>query len=150
MAARAALGVDVGPRGVEALGGDHEIVAAAAHQPAEDLFRLALAVLVGGIEEVDAEIPHRLEHLGRGRLVGIAAEGHGAEAQLGDLHSGTAKGLVVHRLSLLDRSQEAGSPAGPIIGTAMKGKSKVRPYPKGRPVDARAVDEVRALLKDEP
>src|SRR3954447_24116360 len=32
----------------------------------------------------------------------------------------------------------------------MKGKSKVRPYPKGRPVDAKAVEEVRALLKDEP
>src|SRR3954447_16073024 len=32
----------------------------------------------------------------------------------------------------------------------MKGKSKVRPYPKGRPVDAGALEEVRALLKDEP
>jgi formate dehydrogenase len=34
--------------------------------------------------------------------------------------------------------------------TAMKGKGKVRPYPKGRPVDASAVEEVRALLGDEP
>jgi formate dehydrogenase len=32
----------------------------------------------------------------------------------------------------------------------MKGKGKVRPHPKGRPVDASAVDEVRALLGDEP
>jgi formate dehydrogenase len=32
----------------------------------------------------------------------------------------------------------------------MKGKTKVRPHPKGRPVDAQAVEEVRALLKDEP
>jgi formate dehydrogenase len=34
----------------------------------------------------------------------------------------------------------------------MKGKSKdkVRGYPKGRPVDVKAVEEVRALLKDEP
>src|SRR3954471_161076 len=32
----------------------------------------------------------------------------------------------------------------------MKGKSKVRPYPKGGPVDAGALEEVRALLKDEP
>src|SRR4051812_25948550 len=31
----------------------------------------------------------------------------------------------------------------------MKGKSKVRPYPKGRPVDAAALEQVRALLKDE-
>jgi formate dehydrogenase beta subunit len=33
---------------------------------------------------------------------------------------------------------------------AMKGKGKVRPHPKGRPVDATALEEVRALLKDEP
>ena len=33
---------------------------------------------------------------------------------------------------------------------AMKGKGKVRPYPKGRPVDAKALEEVRALLKEEP
>jgi formate dehydrogenase beta subunit len=31
-----------------------------------------------------------------------------------------------------------------------KGKGKARPYPKGRPVEAGAVDEVRALLGDEP
>jgi NADH:ubiquinone oxidoreductase subunit F (NADH-binding)/NADH:ubiquinone oxidoreductase subunit E len=33
---------------------------------------------------------------------------------------------------------------------AMKGKGKVRAHPKGRPVDATALAEVRALLKDEP
>jgi formate dehydrogenase len=32
----------------------------------------------------------------------------------------------------------------------MKGKGKARPYPKGRPVDAGALEEVRALLKGEP
>jgi formate dehydrogenase len=32
----------------------------------------------------------------------------------------------------------------------MKGKAKVRPHPKGRPVEASAVEEVRALLGDEP
>jgi formate dehydrogenase len=32
----------------------------------------------------------------------------------------------------------------------MKGKDKVRPYPKGRPVNAKALEEVRALLGDEP
>ena len=31
-----------------------------------------------------------------------------------------------------------------------KGKGKARPYPKGRPVDASAVEEVRSLLGDEP
>jgi NADH:ubiquinone oxidoreductase subunit F (NADH-binding)/NADH:ubiquinone oxidoreductase subunit E len=32
----------------------------------------------------------------------------------------------------------------------MNGKGKVRPHPKGRPVEASAVEEVRALLGDEP
>jgi formate dehydrogenase len=32
----------------------------------------------------------------------------------------------------------------------MKGKGKVRPHPKGRPVDAGALEEVRVLLGDEP
>src|ERR1051326_1543255 len=32
----------------------------------------------------------------------------------------------------------------------MKSKGKVRPYPKGRPVDAGALEEVRVLLGDEP
>src|ERR1041385_1518555 len=32
----------------------------------------------------------------------------------------------------------------------MKSKEKVRPYPKGRPVDAGALEEVRVLLGDEP
>src|SRR3954468_25060522 len=32
----------------------------------------------------------------------------------------------------------------------MKGTGKVRPHPKGRPVDAVAVEDVRALLGDEP
>jgi NADH:ubiquinone oxidoreductase subunit E len=31
-----------------------------------------------------------------------------------------------------------------------KGKGKARPYPKGRPVEAQSVEEVRALLGDEP
>jgi formate dehydrogenase len=32
----------------------------------------------------------------------------------------------------------------------MKGKAKVRSHPKGRPVEAKALEEVRALLGDEP
>jgi formate dehydrogenase len=32
----------------------------------------------------------------------------------------------------------------------MKGKGKIRSTPKGRPVDAKALEEVRALLRDEP
>src|SRR5580765_1111803 len=36
------------------------------------------------------------------------------------------------------------------MGPVTKGKGKVRSHPKGRPVDAGAVEEVRALLRDEP
>src|SRR6185503_9565054 len=66
---------------------------------AEDLLGLALVVLVGGVEEVDAGVAHRLEHVRRRGLVGIAAEGHGAEAELGNLDAGTAEGFVFHRRS---------------------------------------------------
>ena len=46
----------------------------------------------------------------------------------------------------LDRSQESARFSGPIIAITMKVKGKVRPTPKGRPVDPKALDEVRALL----
>ena len=65
VAARAAARIDVGAGRVEALGGDHEIVAVALGQPAEDLLGLALVVLVGAVEEVDAGVAHRLVHAPR-------------------------------------------------------------------------------------
>ena len=96
MAPRAAAGVDVAARGIEALGGDDQLVALAAHQLAEDLLGAALVVLVGGVEEVDPDIAAGAEHARRVRLVRIAAEGHGAEAELGHLHAGAAESAVVH------------------------------------------------------
>src|SRR5262249_50691651 len=95
VAARVALGVDVRPGRIERLGGDDQVLARAAHQPAENLLRLALAVLVGGVAEVDPEVAHCLEHLRGGRVVAVAAEGHGAEAELRDLHAGAAEELVL-------------------------------------------------------
>src|SRR5258708_38012154 len=82
VAARAALRVDVAAGRVEALGGDHKVVAAAAHAPAENLLRAPLAVLVCGIEKGDAGVAAGLEHRPRGTLVGIAAEGHRPRAPL--------------------------------------------------------------------
>ena len=36
------------------------------------------------------------------------------------------------------------------MGPVTKGKGKARPYPKGRPVEESAVEDVRSLLGDEP
>src|SRR6185369_1382106 len=69
----------------------------AAHQLAEDLLGPALAVLVRSVVEVDARAAAGLVHCRGGGLIGVPAEGHGAEAQFGDLHAGTAEGLEFHR-----------------------------------------------------
>src|SRR5476651_2089940 len=65
-------------------------------QAAQDLLRLALVVLVGAVEEVDARVADDLVHGARRRFVGVAAEGHGAEAELGDGDAGTAEELGFH------------------------------------------------------
>src|SRR5919206_4047590 len=48
----------------------------------------------------------------------------------------------------LDRSQECARRRSPIIGARMK--ARIRPTPKGRAVDPKALEEVRALLGDAP
>src|SRR5207249_4055533 len=48
----------------------------------------------------------------------------------------------------LDRSQECAPRGSPIIAVRMK--ARIRPIPKGRAVDAKALAEVRALLGDAP
>ena len=97
MAPRSAARIHVGARRIEAFGGENEIVAVVLRQPAEDLLRLALVVLVGAVEEIDARVAHRLvERRGR-HFVGVAAKGHGAETEFGDGDAGTAEELVFHR-----------------------------------------------------
>ena len=88
------------PGRVEALGGDHQVVAAAADQLAQHLLGLAVVVLVGGIEEVDAGIARGAEHATRFGGVGVAAEGHRAEAKLGHLHAAAAEDAIFHPGSL--------------------------------------------------
>src|SRR5437016_8254456 len=48
----------------------------------------------------------------------------------------------------LDRSQESAPGRSPIIAVRMK--ARIRPIPKGRAVDAKALAEVQALLGDAP
>ena len=57
VAARSAACVDVGTLLAVALGGDHQLVAMALDQAAQDLLGFALAVLVGRVEEVDPGVP---------------------------------------------------------------------------------------------
>src|SRR2546430_11677602 len=48
----------------------------------------------------------------------------------------------------LDRSQECAPRGSPIIAVRMK--ARIRPIPKGRAVDAKALADVQALLGDAP
>src|SRR5205823_1924125 len=65
-------------------------------QAAQDLLRLALVVLIGAVEEVDARVADDLVHGARRRFVGVAAKGHGAEAEFGDGDAGTAEKYIFH------------------------------------------------------
>ncbi len=84
--------------GAEAhLGRDHQVVAALAREPAaEDLLRSAEAVDIGGVDEIAAGLDETVEHFPAERLVGLAAEGHGAQAKLADLEAGPAQKAVFH------------------------------------------------------
>ena len=96
MAAIRAARIDIFPGGVEAFGRDDQVVAVPADQLAEDLFGLAGVVLVGGIDEIDAGVTRGAVHARRLGGVGIAAERHRAEAELGNLDTGAAEREVVH------------------------------------------------------
>src|SRR5688500_18323347 len=98
MAPIGAARIDVAASRVEALGGDYQVVAPAADQPAEDLLRLAGVVLVGGVEEVDAGVARGAEHARRLGGVGVAAERHRAHAKLGNLYAAAAKRRHFHPL----------------------------------------------------
>ena len=91
------------------LGGEHDLVAAAAAlgQPAADVFlgdpvtllhvgRLRAAVHVGGIDEVDTGIEGGVQHGEAVRLAGLHAEVHGAQPDPADLQTGPAQIAVLH------------------------------------------------------
>ena len=89
---------------VERLGGEDRMVARAEvlHRAAEDLFRDAERVHVGGIEEVDALLERPLEKRAAGLFSehpaapGRIAVGHDAEAEPRDFQAGAAKIHVLH------------------------------------------------------
>src|ERR1044071_7965665 len=73
------------------LGRDHDLVALAAHQPAEHLLGAAVVVDVGAVEQVDPGVARGAPDRGRGRLVGVAAEHHRAERDARDLDARAAE-----------------------------------------------------------
>jgi len=86
-----------------ALGGHHDVVAAALEPAAEDLLgaahRLeapAQRVDVGGVEEGDPARRRAVEDGAGRRLVALQAEGHGAEAEARDGQAGAAEARVAH------------------------------------------------------
>ena len=84
------------------LGGDREArVRVLGEEAADELLAAAVAVDVGGVEEGDARLRRRLEHVpgvGLGDLAPVGAELPGAEPDHRDVAAGPAEGAVLHSL----------------------------------------------------
>jgi hypothetical protein len=83
------------------LGGEHDVVAPACDGLADHLFRLAGAVPVGGVDEVDSALERGVDD-GDGLVLGRAPDGaevHRAEHKRAHLHAGAAQGAVLHDVS---------------------------------------------------
>ncbi len=97
-APRIALLVRILAHGAMHLGGEHDLVATAFQRLADDLLRLALAVSIGGVDEIDADIQRLVNDAGALVMIGVgdAAEHHRAEAVGADLDACAAQGAVMH------------------------------------------------------
>src|SRR3990172_1550448 len=103
MLARGAAVPGPGAHGARALGGDHEVVAAAPEPPAQNLFGAAHGVEgaaqridVGGVEEGDPARGRPVEDGDRDRLVALEPERHGTETEARDLEAGAAEADMAH------------------------------------------------------
>jgi hypothetical protein len=94
-AGQAALVASVTGR-VGDLGGQHPALAGVFERAADHLLGLAVGVDVGRVDEVDAGLERVIDDAPRLRLIGRAAEHHGAEAELGDLHAAVTEHAVLH------------------------------------------------------
>ena len=81
---------------IEELGGDDGVLALTLQRDTQHRFRGAADIGIGRVEEVHARIERGVHHLRRTLLVGAIAEGHRAQADLGDFQAGTAEVAVVH------------------------------------------------------
>ena len=80
---------------------DDQLIALALDQAAQDLLGEPPGIVVGRVEEVDPQVAAVAVHLPGGRLVRIAAEGHGTTAQAGHLDARAAQDSVLHLWVLL-------------------------------------------------
>ncbi|MGX1224141.1 hypothetical protein RKD42_005400 [Streptomyces ambofaciens] len=97
-ATRGALVVGLVAHRHACLRGQHDVVPAPGDRLADHLLRLAAAVHVGGVDQVDPRLQGGVDE-GGGLLLGgapDAAEVHGAERERADLHTGAAQGAVLH------------------------------------------------------
>ena len=97
-APRAALLVRVGAHRAVELGGQDDVVAATGERLADDLLRLALAVHVGGVDEVDPGVERGVDDADRLLVIRVAprSEHHGAEAHLADRDAGASQQTLFH------------------------------------------------------
>lgn len=106
------LGHDPAPRGASLvgilthreahLGREDDAVPTPLERFAHDLFRGALAIRVGGVDEVDPRVQRLVDDLDRVVVVGVAdghAEHQCAEPVGTDLDTGPAEGAVLHAVS---------------------------------------------------
>ena len=91
-AARTALVVRVVAHGAMHLGGQHNILATALQCFADNLLRLAVAISIGGVDEVDPEIQRIVDHTDAVVVIGVsdASEHHRAQAIGADLDAGSS------------------------------------------------------------
>src|SRR6267154_3741114 len=97
-ASRAATLVGIVAHRRESLGGEHDVVSSAFQRLADDLFGFALAVPVGGVDEVDAEVERPVNDPGALVVIGIGqlSEHHRAKAVGADHYPGPAERAVTH------------------------------------------------------
>ena len=98
-AARTALAVGVVAHRAEELGGQDDVVApAAGERLADDLLGLALAVDVGGVDEVDPGVQRGVDDPDGLVVVSVAprAEHHRAQAELADRNAGASELAMFH------------------------------------------------------
>jgi len=85
------------------LGGEHDVGAAIEFldEHAEHFLAHALGVTVGGVDQCAADIQERSQLIARLVLIGLAAPGHGAEADASHPEPGFSERSLLHNRTVL-------------------------------------------------
>src|SRR5260370_34557890 len=76
----------------------HPVATAVGKGAADHLFGIAAIVSIGGVNKIDAGLARFCHDPRRGRLVGRAAEHHGAQANRRNFQAAAAEVAVLHRV----------------------------------------------------